>query len=99
MAGSPRPTRAGGVGGPSRRTVVAAGLGLATAAAAVGGGRAGAAPAPAMAVTGSKVRNLTGPDETGQFAAPWTDLGIPARCPDGTMLFVCGDTFDGDGVG
>ncbi|OKJ51051.1 hypothetical protein AMK28_27595 [Streptomyces sp. CB02115] len=50
-------------------------------------------------VTGSKVRDLSGPALTGRFAAPWTDLGIPVRCPDGSMLFVCGDTFDGGGVG
>jgi hypothetical protein len=57
---------------------------------------AGASPA---AITGGKIKNLTGPAETGAFAAPWTDLGIPALCPDGSMLFVCGDTFDGSGVG
>ncbi|WP_407640295.1 DUF4185 domain-containing protein [Actinacidiphila rubida] len=50
-------------------------------------------------ITGAKIADLTGPAQTGQFAAPWTDLGIPARCPDGSLLFVCGDTFDGSGVG
>lgn len=82
--------------GPSRRTLLRtaagglplAGLGLAAP-------RAGAAPR----ITGTKVRDLTGPAQTGRFAAPWTDLGIPARCPDGSMLLVCGDTFDGGGVG
>lgn len=80
-----------------RRTVLAGLLG----AAAGGGGLLGArtaAAAPA-ALQASKVKNLTGPAETGRFAAPWTDLGIPARCPDGSLLFVCGDTFDGGGVG
>jgi hypothetical protein len=81
--------------------VLTAGLGLATTAAGLSTGdpRASAAPAGATAITGTKIRNLTGPAETGPFAAPWTDLGIPTRCPDGTMLFVCGDTFDGAGVG
>ncbi len=97
------PPRAGG-GATSRRSVLGAGLGAALGAA----GLAAASPARAAEpagtrapafVSGSKVRNLTGPAETGAFAAPWTDLGIPARCPDGTMLFVCGDTFDGSGVG
>ena len=87
--------------GVSRRTLLRAGLGLAA-----GAGAAAAVPGTADAasmhldfVTGFKVRNLTGPAETGGFAAPWTDLGIPARCPNGTMLLVCGDTFDGGGVG
>ncbi|WP_129265503.1 DUF4185 domain-containing protein [Streptomyces sp. M3] len=101
-SGSPGSSGAPGVSrGTSRRTVLAAGLGLAAATAgpAVGAPRAVAASPAVTAVTGSKVRNLTGPAETGGFAAPWTDLGIPVRCPDGSMLFVCGDTFDGAGVG
>ncbi|WP_328902576.1 DUF4185 domain-containing protein [Streptomyces sp. NBC_00441] len=82
---------------PSRRTLLRTGAGAALAAA----GLAAGAPAASAAslVTGGKVRNLTGPAETGRFAAPWTDLGIPARCPDGSTLLVCGDTFDGGGVG
>ena len=40
-----------------------------------------------------KVRDLTGPNLTGQFQAGYTDLGIPARTPDGRLIFVCGDTF------
>ncbi|MFI6348714.1 DUF4185 domain-containing protein [Streptomyces sp. NPDC050560] len=90
--------------GPGRRRVLTASLG---ALAALGATTLPAAATPrtptasraAAAITGAKIRNLTGPAETGPFAAPWTDLGIPARCPDGTMLFVCGDTFDGGGVG
>ncbi|MEV6265468.1 DUF4185 domain-containing protein [Streptomyces sp. NPDC051784] len=83
--------------GPSRRAVLrgAAAGGLALTSLAGGTGAASAAPA----AFGSKVRDLTGPAQTGRFAAPWTDLGIPVRCPDGSMLFVCGDTFDGGGVG
>lgn len=82
---------------PTRRTLLTAGLGAAAAAA---GMSVGAPRAQARAAaTGSKVRNLTGPAETGAFAAPWTDLGIPARCPNGSLFFACGDTFDGDHMG
>lgn len=81
----------------SRRTILKAGLGLAVGAGALAAGTAGAA-VPA-AISGTKLRNLTGPAETGPFSAPWTDLGIPTRCPDGTMFFCCGDTFSGGGVG
>nr|WP_233521446.1 DUF4185 domain-containing protein [Streptomyces triticagri] len=79
------------------RSSAGAALGV-TALAGVTGPAQSAAAAP-RAITGTKIRNLTGPAETGRFAAPWTDLGIPVRCPDGTLLHVCGDTFDGDGVG
>lgn len=87
----------------TRRSVLRAGL---AGTMAVGGMAAGAGGAVAAGrvraprvITGTKIKDLTGPAETGSFAAPWTDLGIPARCPDGTILFVCGDTFDGSGVG
>lgn len=40
-----------------------------------------------------KVKDLTGPSLTGRFQAGYTDLGIPARTPDGHIIFVCGDTF------
>lgn len=82
----------------SRRTMLKAGLYTAVGALAARPGTAAAARTRKL-VGGGKVANLSGPGETGRFAAPWTDLGIPARCPDGTMLFVCGDTFDGGGVG
>lgn len=81
-----------------RRAVLRAGLGLAAGAGVVGA-TGGAARVHPDVISGFRVRDLTGPAQTGQFAAPWTDLGIPARCPDGSMLFVCGDTFDGSGVG
>lgn len=86
---------------PTRRTLLRTGAGLALGGAALfaGAGAATAGTRRADLVTGAKVRNLTGPAETGRFAAPWTDLGIPARCPDGSMLLVGGDTFDGGGVG
>ncbi|MFF9345761.1 DUF4185 domain-containing protein [Streptomyces sp. NPDC014734] len=76
-----------------------AGAALGVAGLAAGATTARAAQPRAALITGDKVRDLTGPTETGRFAAPWTDLGIPARCPDGSMLFVGGDTFDGAGVG
>ena len=85
--------------GPGRRSLLTAGIGAVaavTAGVTLPAGRAGAASTRAG---GSKIRNLTGPDETGRFAAPWTDLGIPARCPDGSLFFACGDTFSGSGVG
>jgi len=98
----------------SRRSALRIGVGGALAAAgavALPGtaGASGVAPVPGTdevtppdapaAVGGRKVRNLTGPEETGAFAAPWTDLGIPVRCPDGSVLLVCGDSFAGSGVG
>lgn len=83
------------LGVPSRRTVLKAGLGLA-----VGAGVVAASPRAANAApSATKIRNLSGAAETGPFAAPWSDLGIPALCPNGSMLFVGGDTFDGGGVG
>ncbi len=100
---SSEPNPPGHPGVTSRRSLLRAALGTAAAA----GGLSVAAPAGAVGRTrpaprvvgGTKIKDLTGPAETGQFAAPWTDLGIPALCPDGTVLFVCGDTFDGSGVG
>ncbi|MFJ8430884.1 DUF4185 domain-containing protein [Kitasatospora sp. NPDC094019] len=95
-------------GGPSRRGLLRIGLGVAAGAGALGPGVLGpGAPAarangpydPTAPTVAAKVRNLSGPAETGPFSAPWTDLGIPVRCPDGTLLFVCGDTFGGDEVG
>jgi hypothetical protein len=87
----------------SRRTALKLGAG-----ALVAGGVAAAAPLafadsdsrqniPGAALA-TKLGNLSGPNETGPFQAPWSDLGIPARCPDGSMLFVGGDTFNGDHV-
>ncbi|MER8257398.1 MULTISPECIES: DUF4185 domain-containing protein [Streptomyces] len=87
---------------PSRRALLrgAAGGGLALTGLAVAApGASATARAPGARATGAKVRDLTGPAQTGRFGAPWTDLGIPVRCPDGSMLLVCGDTFDGGGVG
>ncbi|MFI7090135.1 DUF4185 domain-containing protein [Streptomyces lydicus] len=89
-------------GGYSRRKLLKIGLGVAVGAGAVGSGTgvavAGGPGDPSSPTFATKVRNLSGPAETGPFASPWTDLGIPALCPDGTMLFVGGDTFNGDHV-
>ncbi len=69
--------------------------------AALGGGLvlAGAGTASAAAPQVTKVRDLTGPGLTTRFRMEATDLGIPARTPDGRILFVFGDTFEGASVG
>ncbi|MFE7339455.1 hypothetical protein ACFU77_31635, partial [Streptomyces fimicarius] len=72
--------------GPSRRALLRSAAIGGLAVAGVGAGGRGAVAAPR--VTGAKVRDLTGPALTGRFAAPWTDLGIPVRCPDGSVLLV-----------
>ncbi|AKU15558.1 DUF4185 domain-containing protein [Luteipulveratus mongoliensis] len=88
----------------SRRTVLKGGLAAAAAVALPAGvaranpSRTPAAPLP-LGPTATRIKNLTGPNETGQWGAALTDLGIPALCPNGTMLFVCGDTFEGPNVG
>lgn len=81
---------------PTRRAV----LGATATAALTGALGVSASRRPASAATGAaKIKDLSGPAQTGQFATPWSDLGIPAKCPDGSMLFVGGDSFDGAGVG
>lgn len=78
--------RSGGSGRPnppSRRTLLRSAAAGGLAAAGIVTGAPGAAAT--SRVTGSKVRDLSGPAPTGRFAAPWTDLGIPVRCPDGSM--------------
>jgi Domain of unknown function (DUF4185) len=51
------------------------------------------------AVQATKIKDLTGPGLTTQFRMEATDLGIPARTPDGRTLYVFGDTFEGACVG
>lgn len=90
--------------GTSRRALLRAGIGTAVAAAGVGAvqpdaqamSARSATKAQPKAVTGTKIKNLTGPQETGAFGADWTDLGIPVRSPGGGMLYLAGDTYDGD---
>lgn len=80
---------------PTRRAVLGSGM----TAALTGVLGVSAARRPAAAATGAtKIQDLSGPAQTGQFATPWSDLGIPARCPDGSMLFVGGDSFDGPDI-
>lgn len=86
---------------PSRRSVLAGGLALAAVPLGASSARAGSAAgsrAP-RAPAATRVRTLTGPNETGRWGAALTDLGIPVKCPDGSMLFVCGDTFEGPNIG
>ncbi|AKU17634.1 DUF4185 domain-containing protein [Luteipulveratus mongoliensis] len=52
-------------------------------------------PGPGIA---TRLQDLTGNAQTGRFGARYTDLGIPVRCPDGSMLFVGGDTWDGEHI-
>ncbi|MEV0623392.1 DUF4185 domain-containing protein, partial [Nonomuraea sp. NPDC050404] len=47
----------------------------------------------------TKVADLTGPGLTDRYRMQATDLGVPARTPDGRMLFVFGDTFEQAKVG
>jgi hypothetical protein len=72
-------------------------------AAAIGAGALLAAPTTAraavQALTTNKVKDLTGPGLTDRFRMQATDLGIPARTPDGRMLFMFGDTFENPTVG
>lgn len=52
-----------------------------------------------QAVVTTKVKDLTGPGLTDRFRMAGTDLGIPARTPDGRTLYVFGDTFEQARVG
>ncbi|MEU3229193.1 DUF4185 domain-containing protein [Nocardiopsis alba] len=47
----------------------------------------------------TKMGDLTGPGLTTRFRMEATDLGIPARTPDGRLLFVFGDSFENAVVG
>lgn len=46
-----------------------------------------------------KLRDLTGPGHTDLFGVGGTDLGAMTTAPDGRLVAVFGDTFDGAGVG
>lgn len=41
----------------------------------------------------TKVKNLTGVEETGKYGIHWADLGEAARTPDGRTIYIFGDTF------
>lgn len=92
----------------SRRDALRAGLGVAAGIGAAGATGLAAAPsaqaglnkrATANAVwVGGDERNvagsqLTGPTQTGQFSVPHTDLAIPVERADGSLIFICGDTY------
>jgi hypothetical protein len=80
-------------GGISRGTFLALG---GAAAAAAGLGAVGLSGAPAHAAPSiQRLGEVTGPGRTDLYGANATDLGIPALAPDGRMLTVFGDTFDG----
>jgi hypothetical protein len=59
----------------------------------------GAGARGVQAVSTNKVADLTGPGLTDRFRMQATDLGIPARTPDGRLLFMFGDTFENPVVG
>ncbi|MGP5259655.1 DUF4185 domain-containing protein [Brachybacterium paraconglomeratum] len=66
------------------------------AAAAAGLGAVGLSATPAHAAPSiQRLGEVTGPGRTDRFGANATDLGIPALAPDGRILTVFGDTFDG----
>lgn len=88
VAGTTRTSRELGI--VTRRTALKGAVGAVVG---VGLGAAGGASGASAATSAYQVRNLTGPAETGPYQAGYTDLAIPVRCPNGTMLFVCGDTF------
>lgn len=71
--------------------------GTAAAVPAVAGQRAGRNRAQDLQVT--KIADLTGPGITTTYRMEATDLGIPTRTPDGRMLFIFGDSFEGACVG
>ena len=77
----------------SRGSFLALG-GAAAAAAGLGVVRLSASPAHA-APSVERLGEVTGPGRTDRLGANATDLGIPALAPDGRMLTVFGDTFDG----
>jgi hypothetical protein len=47
----------------------------------------------------TRLKTVTGPGETTRFRMEATDLGIPATTPDGRILTIFGDTFEGAKVG
>lgn len=71
-------------------TAAATGLGAA-------GLQLGPLSAPAVAAPSiTRMGEITSPELTGHWGAGATDLGIPLIAPDGRMLTIFGDTFDGD---
>lgn len=71
--------------------------GILQGAAALGAGllaaTATARPASAAALTVDRIKVLAGTQSAVQYGIGATDLGIPARTPDGRLLFMFGDTW------
>lgn len=53
----------------------------------------GSTPAAAAVPAVTKIKNLAGTGANAGYGVGATDLGIPARCPDGRTLYVFGDTW------
>ncbi|MDT0382537.1 DUF4185 domain-containing protein [Streptomyces sp. DSM 42041] len=85
--------------GLSRKAFLRATAGAALGGAAALGTAGGAQAADTRALQVTKIKDLTGPGLTTRFRMEATDLGIPARTPDGRTLFVFGDTFEQARVG
>lgn len=75
----------------SRRSLLQGGVALGAAFAAAG--LAAPTPAAAAGLTVSRIKVLAGTQSPVQYGIGATDLGIPARTPDGRMLFMFGDTW------
>ena len=74
-------------------TAAATGLGVA-------GMQLGPLTAPASAAPSvTRMGEVTGPGITSGWGVTSTDLGIPARTPDGRILAIFGDTWSEQGVG
>ncbi|MFD1718963.1 DUF4185 domain-containing protein [Georgenia deserti] len=86
-------TSASSLGGrrPLSRRAVLGGLGVIAAAGATTA--YGPVEAASAAPTVTKIKNLLGTQTPVQFGIGATDLGVPARCPDGRTLYVFGDTW------
>lgn len=88
-----------------RGGALAAGIGAAGAAGVLGPAtpaqaRPGVDPNPrARRPEITRLATLTGPGITTRFRMEATDLGIPAVAPDGRILLIFGDTFEGAKVG
>lgn len=95
----------GRMSGMSRKAFLRTAAGAAFGGAAALGGAATAhaqaksASVGAQALQVTKIKDLTGPGLTTRFRMEATDLGIPARTPDGRTLWVFGDTFEHAYVG
>ncbi|WP_239009928.1 DUF4185 domain-containing protein [Streptomyces sp. 769] len=74
-------------------------LGGAGAARAVAGTSGGSAQKQGGTLQVSLVKDLTGPGITDRYGMAATDLGVPAKTPDGRLVFVFGDTWEDEPEG